>query len=75
MRRNFVSQHTSASVALTHFRCAQTSIALGARGATRLPFPAGSFIEGFRSGAQRYSTSRFLPSIQPFSRKPLSHAA
>jgi hypothetical protein len=30
---------------------------------------------GRRSGAKRYSTSRFLPSIQPFSRKPLSHAA
>ena len=30
---------------------------------------------GRRSGAKRYSTSRFLPSIQPFSRNPLSHAA
>jgi len=26
-------------------------------------------------GAGRFSTSRFLPSIQPFSRNPLSHAA
>src|SRR6202011_6113999 len=43
--------HPSASVALTQLLAAQTSIALGARGATACNFPAGSFIEGFRRPA------------------------
>jgi hypothetical protein len=43
--------HSSASVALTHLRRAQASIALGRSLRYRLPFPAGSFIEGFRTPA------------------------
>jgi hypothetical protein len=49
MRRNVVSQHTHRR--RLPFRRAQASIALGRSLRYRLPFPAGSFIEGFRTPA------------------------
>src|SRR5450755_2747744 len=47
MRRNVVSQHTHRRRALMHLRRAQTSIALGARGATACHFPRVPSLKAF----------------------------